>query len=90
MPVRRLKTKSRARPFDRVTAVHLALGDCLLPAPDGCVCGLLLPDGSQDMRRAARLWNEHREEILAECRDGERPWIERVLAGEGRRTKGTR
>ena len=61
--------------FDMATRVHLETGDCLLAGFErGCGCGLLGVDGVLREEIARRMWQEHRDEILAAWDKPEKPW----------------
>lgn len=82
MPYRRKREVIDA--IDATAALHLAIGDCLLAGRgSACGCGLRLSNGEFRMQEARRYWRAHRAEVLAQCRPGERPWIETQLPARG-------
>lgn len=84
---RRVLRRAAHVTFDDETRQHLLWGYCLLAGPGahGCGCGLVDRDGVLREALGRRLWQEHRDELLAEWareKTDARPWAE-IQFGDG-------
>lgn len=69
------RERGREIEFGRPMQTHLETGDCLLAGPgQGCDCGLRGSDGVLRTDLARRMWEAHRDEILAGWTSTDPPW----------------